>query len=716
MILRYVVVLPCYNNPKTIEHVAQQVLANTAFPVLIVDDGSTVPVSELLQSSVVQEALKSQRLTLLRHESNRGKGVALKTAFQWALENDKTHVISMDSDGQHLVEEVAHLVQESRQNPWALIIGSRKFQENVPNVSKFGRTFSNFWVKYETDYKALDSQSGFRIYPLFYVQNLKLITRKYDFEIEILIRLLWAKVEVREVEIQAYYPPPEERVSHFDKWWDNVRISVLNTILVMLSLLRTSASPWRMALAFGVGIFIGCTPFFGFHVFIAMAAAVVFRLNFFWLFVGSNISVPWVAPFLVSGSAVLGKLLLGPTPSFFLRWLCGSIVLGVLLGTLGTVSIYFIKKRFLKKKEAWTGKTRGGFIGNGFLKIMLRFFGLRTGYFFLYFIVPYFYLFAPRGRRGLNQYWQQMSQQGWTRRQLHILQHFLTFGKVLMDRMYQSFHETLQFKISTAGPINIYDVVESQKGWVFIGAHVGGWDLSTVFMQRNPQMGRLGKVHFIAEGLTFEKMIQSQKQLKVDSIRAKANTAAHTTSSSSVFSSSSTSLGNSSANSSLVVKDFLENKKHVGFLVDRPMGSQIELVRFMGKLAPFEVGPYRIAAACRAPMIFTYTYRLNSQEYLFISSQPRETAQHNEMKYSAEMDRRLQIFAWAQEFAQDLEGKVRQFPYQWFNFYPFWSTLPRFVHDEKNNNLTHHLLEELSRPETPAPVPGPGSTTSVGIK
>lgn len=705
MILRYVVVLPCYNNPKTIEQVVLDTLEKTPFPILIVDDGSTIPVSELLQSAQAKNALQSKRLTILRHDNNRGKGVALKTAFQWALENDKTHVISMDSDGQHLADEVEKLVQESRQNPWSMIIGSRKFLENVPNVSKFGRKFSNFWVKYETDYNALDSQSGFRIYPLFYVQNLSLITRKYDFEIEILIRLLWAKVEVREVEIQVHYPPAHERVSHFDKWWDNVRLSLLNTILVVLSLLRASSSPWRMAVALGVGIFIGCTPFFGFHVFIAMATAVVFRLNFLWLFVGSNISVPWIAPFLVSGSATLGKFMLGADQPFYIRWFCGSLFLGMILGTIGTVAVYFIKKRFLKKKEAWTGKTRGGFLGNGFLKIMLRYFGLRTGYFFLYLIVPYFYIFAPRGRRALNQYWKQLSPDGWGRRQLHILQHFLTFGKVLMDRTYQSFHETLQFQVATEGPVNIYNVVESQKGWVFIGAHVGGWDLSTVFLQRNPQMARLGKVHFLADGFTFDKVIQgnSQEQLKVDSIRSESGFGE-----------------NSAANSTMVVRDFLQNKKHVGFLADRAMSSQIELVHFMGKLAPFEVGPYRIAAACHAPMIFTYAFRVNTREYLFISSQHSGVAKSNEatsyMKYSTEEDRRLQIRRWAQEYADDLETKIRRFPYQWFNFYPFWSTLPRYGIDEKNNSSFHHLLEELHTPVAQVPGRESESTTSAGIE
>jgi predicted LPLAT superfamily acyltransferase/glycosyltransferase involved in cell wall biosynthesis len=695
MILRYLIVLPCYNNSSTINAAIEDVLDTTSFPVLVIDDGSDRPVIDHLKSEKVVEAISSGRVAVVRHDANRGKGAALQTAFAWALKNNKTHVISFDSDGQHLASEVGKLVEESRKFPWSLIIGSRRFEDNVPGISKFGRTFSNFWVNYESGHKALDSQSGFRIYPLFYVQNLSFFTRKYDFEIEVLIRLLWNNVDVREVEVDVYYPPAHLRISHFDKFWDNLRISLLNCVLVIVSLLRGHTQSWKSSLALGLGVFIGCTPLFGVHTFIATLVAFVFRLNLLFLFVGTNISIPPIAPLLAFASITIGHILLGESTSllqmptsfeeallqsktFFTQWFLGSIVVGISLGVfVGGVS-YFLKSTFAKKsKAAWTGKTRGGVIGNGFLKLVLKYLGRRPGYFCLLFIIPYFYIFAPRARHALNQYWSSVdNSMSWMKRQKHILKHFYVFGQVLMDRVFQSYNEDLKFKIDNEGPIYFPDVQASKRGWVFIGAHLGGWDISTLFFKKSPESARLAMVHYLSEGLNFDKLISrsSESASKVDSIQSQSNDG-----------------------SLLKVKSYLENQMHVGFLTDRAMGTQVELILFLGKLAPFETRPFRVAAACRAPMIFTYSFKREDDKYLFVSSN------YKELQYSRTQDKNLDVFGWTENFVKDLECQVRRFPLQWFNFYPFWSSLPLGMQHDSLKRTDTHLLEELNTPPMSSP-------------
>src|SRR5262249_27039737 len=119
--------------------------------------------------------------------------------------------------------------------------------------SRFGRKFSNFWVRYETERSISDSQSGLRIYPLFHLQNLRFRTRRYDFEIEVLIRLLWKGVKPREVEVEVHYPESSERVTHFRKGWDNLRISLLNTALVVVMLFQVKRPPSITAAAITVG-------------------------------------------------------------------------------------------------------------------------------------------------------------------------------------------------------------------------------------------------------------------------------------------------------------------------------------------------------------------------------------------------------------------------------------------------------------------------------
>ena len=177
---------------------------------------------------------KNNNLLIVRHEKNRGKGEALLTAAKTAKELGFKHIIAIDGDGQHYPWEVKKLLPLIEEE--SIIIGNRKFKEDVPNSSKFGRAFSNFWIFMESGRWLGDTQSGFRAYPLS-ILDLNLKQSHYDFEIEVLIKHLWKKREIKEVEIEVYYPPKGTRVSHFDKVTDNVRLSKLHSRLVFKNLL-----------------------------------------------------------------------------------------------------------------------------------------------------------------------------------------------------------------------------------------------------------------------------------------------------------------------------------------------------------------------------------------------------------------------------------------------------------------------------------------------
>ena len=115
--------------------------------------------------------------------------------------------------------------------------------ENMPSKNTFANRFSNFWYKVETGQELSDTQSGFRLYPLEKLQNIHFITRRYEFEVEIIVRAAWRGVNVENVPIKVYYPPVEERVSHFRPLHDFTRISILNTALVLYALLLYY--PWK---------------------------------------------------------------------------------------------------------------------------------------------------------------------------------------------------------------------------------------------------------------------------------------------------------------------------------------------------------------------------------------------------------------------------------------------------------------------------------------
>jgi predicted LPLAT superfamily acyltransferase/glycosyltransferase involved in cell wall biosynthesis len=683
MILRYCICIPTYNNPEMIQDVVRDCLDRTPYPILIIDDGSDEPVH-----------VENTRVSIVRLETNQGKGAALQRAFKECLKSEYTHMISLDGDGQHLASEISKLTAVSLENPWDMIIGSRKMvSENVPSISKFGRKFSNFWVQFQTNSAVSDSQSGFRIYPLFHVQNMKFWTRKFDFEIEVLIRLLWKNVTVREQEIECFYPAREERVSHFHKFWDNLRISLLNTLLVILSLLRTHHTPKELALAVGVGVWVGTTPFFGFHTLIVAAIAFVFRLNAAYLWLGTQVSIAPLAPLLAIASIKVGKFLLKKTTTgslsalrFSWDWFAGSLFLGAALGLVLGLIAYFVAKRFernaTKKKAAWNGRSRGGKFGNTFLKYAIRYAGLRATYGLLYFIVPYFYFFAPKARLASNEYWSILyPKMNWIKRQAYVLRHLYRFAQTLLDRVYQGFHEEPQFQIHSHGMEHILN----QGALIMMSAHAGSWTLAAFLLKADGLNTRFHTVEYESQGMTFDKARNQEDPEHLKKLISNRI---------SVFE----------------IRKLLEQGLPVGMMGDRPIGNQFELISFLGKLAPFDCSPFKIAAACKVPLLVTFGFKADPKAdpkakkmaYDFYATPAK--LYHYDSGPDAE-NKALQTLAWARSYTQELEKKIRKYPEQWFNFFPFWSTLPTPPEDApesaKEARVRNYSLEELRTPLKP---------------
>jgi hypothetical protein len=123
-------------------------------------------------------------------------------------------------------------------HPAAFIIGARNMdQASVPGKSSFGNKFSNFWFWVETGLKMSDTQSGYRLYPVKLMADTSFITRKFEFEIEVLVASAWRGIEITEVPVRVYYAEKENRVSHFRPFKDFTRISILNTVLVTIAFL-----------------------------------------------------------------------------------------------------------------------------------------------------------------------------------------------------------------------------------------------------------------------------------------------------------------------------------------------------------------------------------------------------------------------------------------------------------------------------------------------
>ncbi len=217
--------LPSYNNAGTLGQVIESLQAYTS-AIIVVNDGSTDGTLRVL------ERYRDQ-IIVITYPMNRGKGYALKQGFRKASMLGYDYALSIDTDGQHKAESVVAFLEELEQCPGALIVGSRLLkQKNMPGKNTFANQFSNFWFRVQTGIDFPDTQSGYRLYPLHAIQRIKLWTNRYETELELLVRSAWNGIPLRAVPIDVYYPPLEERVSHFRPFWDFARISALNTVFV----------------------------------------------------------------------------------------------------------------------------------------------------------------------------------------------------------------------------------------------------------------------------------------------------------------------------------------------------------------------------------------------------------------------------------------------------------------------------------------------------
>lgn len=223
-------VIPTYQNAKTLLQVVADVhrVVDTVF---VVDDGSKDGTAALLDKATGNERPEK----VLTHPKNCGKGAALKTGLTYARQQGFRYAVTVDADGQHRADDIPALLKAVEEESDALAIGSRGLQhENMPAKSTFANRFSNFWFALQTLQRLPDTQSGLRVYPLRRLHGLRWMSARYEAELTLLVFSAWAGVKLLPVPVSVYYPPRDQRVTHFRPGRDFTRISVLNTLLCFL--------------------------------------------------------------------------------------------------------------------------------------------------------------------------------------------------------------------------------------------------------------------------------------------------------------------------------------------------------------------------------------------------------------------------------------------------------------------------------------------------
>lgn len=328
---RCCVVLPTYNNPKTLQKVIDGILIYTT-DIIVVNDGSTDATTNILG--------QYPQIVQLHLPKNKGKGNALKIGFKHAVSLGFEYAITLDTDGQHFPYDIPNFIEalDASINKNILIIGDRNMNEaDVFAQSAKGNRVSTYWMKAATGLQLRDSQSGFRLYPIKEMEGIRFMksTKKFEFEIETIVKSYWSGTEIMHVPIHVLYDM-KERVSHFRPFMDIARMVVLYIWFLLVRLfyimprdvwrklkkkgvkrffvedfLRHQDSPKKKAFSIALGVFIGLSPLWGFHTIIVLFLAILFNLNKVIAFAFSNISLPPFIPFVLLLSLQTGNWVLG---------------------------------------------------------------------------------------------------------------------------------------------------------------------------------------------------------------------------------------------------------------------------------------------------------------------------------------------------------------------------------------------------------------------
>ena len=366
-------VIPVYNNAETVRDIAERTLKILPH-VLLVDDGST--------DIDLKPFCEERGIEFLRHEVNQGKGAALRDALKYLAEKPEVaYMIALDADGQHYPEDIPLFYPLMEGNDWTVIVGCRDFSgENIPDSSKFGREFSNFWIRLETGIRVEDSQSGFRAYPVRYLSKLRFLSTHYNFEAEILTRAAWGNLEIRNLPVRVHYPPREKRVSHFKPFRDNFRLSCIHFHLVALRLLpfpkqklrekkrewsifrprelltmllKENAEPAGLGVSAGVGSFLAVLPLPACHIIVILYVTERLHLNKIMALAIQNLYMPPLSPFLCIelgyflryGHWLTELSFRTCAQELHLRlweWFLGSLILAPFWGIVSGFAVWFI--------------------------------------------------------------------------------------------------------------------------------------------------------------------------------------------------------------------------------------------------------------------------------------------------------------------------------------------------------------------------------------
>jgi len=192
------IIIPAYNEEKYIEETVKRCLEVLPY-VIVIDDGS---------KDLTYSIAKKTGALVLKHKVNKGKGVALRTGFDYALENGFSGIITIDADHQHDVGEIKKFIDllSSSKEDVDIILGNRmKNAKNMPWIRYIANKFTSWLISKRANLKIPDVQSGFRYINKKVLQNVKTKTSRFEAEPELLLRASLKGYKIVSIPVSTIY-------------------------------------------------------------------------------------------------------------------------------------------------------------------------------------------------------------------------------------------------------------------------------------------------------------------------------------------------------------------------------------------------------------------------------------------------------------------------------------------------------------------------------
>jgi predicted LPLAT superfamily acyltransferase len=297
--------------------------------------------------------------------------------------------------------------------------------------------------------------------------------------------------------------------------------------------------------------------------------------------------------------------------------------------------------------KAWDGRTRTG-LGILIFFYTFKLLGPRFAYALLYPVVFWYLIFAGKNGRASSDYLRRRfpgidGLRLWAMR----YRHFLSFGRVLVDRAYAFLGMLGHVQFERDGHEVIEQVLGEGKGVILLSAHLGNWELAAYCLGGFMSGGRRVPVNAVMFKGESEKV---EKQLKRASGEPPFRIIA----------------SNDSLQASIECMEALKRGEVVAIHGDRLLGSGGVRVPFLGSTAKFPTGAFVLAANSGAPVVFTFANRLGVRRYALVARGPHQ------FQYESRSQRDENLKQWVGQYAAMLEDLLQKYPLQWHNFYMFW--------------------------------------------